>query len=263
MLNNLLTNFLTALSTLLAFFILMFVYTKTAGPIPFSVNSVTSSNSLPFMVTGEGKIEAVPDSATVRLGVAARGATAEAAKNALNTSINKVIAEVKALGVDEKNIKTENFNVYPEYGDSIAPSGGTTPATGNTITGYSANTNISVMVDGTEPVSLANKIVDVGTKEGANLVGGIDFQVKDKTEAMNKAREMAVADAKRKAEDAAKIAGFKLGNIINYSEGQGGNYPMPMMAKANDARAMGGQETNIQPGTNDITMTVTLSYEIR
>lgn len=245
---------------ILFFFVVLFAYTKFAGPIPFSVNSVTTSKSDAFSVTGEGKVEATPDSATVRLGVVARAVSADSARTALNTSINNVIEQIKGLGVSESQIKTENFNIYPEYGD-VRPLPADAPSSDqNRITGYSANSNISVTVGNAD---LANRIVDVGTSAGANQVGGVDFQLKNKDEALNKAREMAVADAKKKAEDAARIAGFRLGGIINYSEGQGG-YPVPMMARAEDAKsAMGGSVSDIQPGTNEVVVTVTLSYEIR
>lgn len=259
MANNLLNQFLGVLITLGTFFGLMFVYTKLAGPIPFDVNSVTTSKSDAFSVTGEGKIEAKPDSATVRLGVVARAGTEEAAKNQLNTNINKVIESVKALGVSEDKIKTENFNIYPEYGD-IRPLPADLPVSDqNRISGYTGNTNLVVTVD---TADLANKVVDAGVDAGANQVGGVDFQVKDKTAALNKAREMAVADARKKAEDAARIAGFKLGKVINYAEGQGGGYPVPMMGKAENA-ARDSAPTKIQPGTSEIMVTVTLSYEIR
>ena len=261
--NPLLRQFLGILITLVTFFVLLFVYTKVAGPIPFDVSSVTTSKSDAFSVTGEGKVEATPDSATVRLGVVAQAATSEAAKEALNGEINKVIEAVKALGVAEDRIKTENFNIYPEYGDvRPLPAAGIPDQLGsdnNRITSYNANTNISIEV---ETADLANKIVDAGTAAGANQVGGVDFQVKNKDEALNKAREMAVADAKKKAEDAARIAGFNLGKIINYSEGQGEGYPPVMAMKAEDSRSV-GNPTNIQPGTNEIVMSVTLSYEIR
>lgn len=259
MFNNLLTNFLTALSTLLAFFILMFVYVKVAGPIPFDVNSVSTSKSDAFSVTGEGKVDAIPDSATVRLGVLAKAATKEEAKNILNTNINKVIGVVKALGVEDKDIKSDNFNIYPEYGAVVRTIPEISqPEDQNKITGYTGNTNLTITV---KTADLANKIVDAGVAVGANQVGGIDFQVKDKDAALNQARELAVADAKKKAEDAARIAGFKLGKVINYAEGQGGGYPVPMLSKAEDAQ--GGAATNVQPGTNEISLTVTLSYEIR
>lgn len=244
---------------ILFFFITLFAYTKLAGPIPFNISSVTTSKSDAFSVTGEGRVDAKPDSATVRLGVVARASTEEAAKNALNSNINQVIEAIKGLGVAEDKIKTENFNIYPEYGD-LRPLPADSPVSDqNRISGYTGNTNLTVTV---ETAELANKVVDAGVAAGANQVGGVDFEVKDKTASLNKAREMAVADAKKKAEDAARIAGFRLGNIINYSEGQGGGYPPVMaMGRAEDAKI--ANPTQIQPGTNEIMVTVTLSYEIR
>lgn len=252
--NQIVTNLLS----LLIFFILLFAFTKILGPIPFDVTQVTTSKSDAFTVTGEGKVETKPDSATVRLGVVSRGATSEQAQNLLNANINKVVAAVKALGVAEDDIRTENYNIYPEYGDVRPVVGGTTTDQ-NRISGYTANTNITVTVKTAE---IANKVIDAGTSNGANQVGGVDFQVKDKEAALNQAREMAVADAKKKAEDASRIAGFKLGKVINYSESEGGGYPVPMLAKAQDAQG-GGVPTQVQPGTNEVMVTVSLSYEIR
>ena len=251
-------------TVILFFFVALFIYTKLAGPIPFDVNSITTSKSDAFSVTGEGKVDVKPDSATVRLGVVAQASTAEAAREALNANINKVIEAVKGLGVEEDKIKTENFNIYPEYGNNNRPLPADLPdapvSDQNRITGYNANTNLTVTV---ETAELANQILDAGVAAGANQVGGVDFQVKDKNAALNEARELAVEDAKEKAEDAARIAGFKLGKVINYSEGQGGAYPPMMAMKAEDARTSAGSASNVQPGTNEIMVTVTLSYEIR
>lgn len=254
-----LSQIATNLISLVVFFILLFGFTKILGPIPFDITSVTTSKSDAFSVTGEGKVEAKPDSAIVRLGVVAKANTEEAAKNLLNTNINKVISSIKALGIAEDKIKTENFNIYPEYGDLRPLPVDQSISDQNRISGYTANTNISVTVDTAE---LANRIIDAGVSSGANQVGGVDFQVKDKNAALNQAREMAVKDARKKAEDAARIAGFKLGKIINYSEGQNGDYPRPLAMAADKAQG-GSAPTDVQPGTNEIAVTVTLSYEIR
>lgn len=244
---------------ILFFFVALFIYTKLAGPIPFDVTQVTTSKSDAFTVTGEGKVDAEPDSATVRLGVVARAATSELARDVLNKNINAVIESIKALGVPEEDIKTENYNIYPEYGD-VRPLPADVPvADKNSISGYTANTNITVTVDTAE---MANKVVDTGTASGANQVGGVDFQVEDNDDALNEARELAVTDAKKKAEDAARIAGFKLGKVINYAEGGGGGYPVPMMMKA-EGNARDSVATQVQPGTNEVVVTVSLSYEIR
>lgn len=254
-----LSQIATNLASLLIFFILLFAFTKVLGPIPFDITQVTTSKSDAFTVTGEGKVEAKPDSATVRLGVVARAATSELARDGLNKNINAVIESIKALGVAQEDIKTENYNIYPEYGDIRPMPADTQVSDKNSISGYTANTNITVTVDTAE---MANKVVDTGTANGANQVGGVDFKVKDDDAALNQARELAVADAKKKAEDAARIAGFKLGKVINYSEGTGGGYPVPMYAKAEDGRG-GGVPTQIEPGTNEVVVTVSLSYEIR
>ncbi|HLC88298.1 MAG TPA: SIMPL domain-containing protein [Patescibacteria group bacterium] len=254
-LNQIATN----LISLVVFFILLFGFTKILGPIPFDITQVTTSKSDAFSVTGEGKVEVKPDSAIVRLGVVARAKTEEAAKNLLNTNINKVISSIKALGVAEDKIKTENFSIYPEYSNVRPVPAGAEPVDQNTISGYTGSTNLSVTVD---TAGLANRIIDAGVSSGANQVGGVDFQVKDKTAALNQAREMAVKDARKKAEDAARIAGFKLGKIINYSEGQNGDYPRPLAMAADKAQG-GSVPTEVQAGTNEIAVTVTLSYEIR
>ena len=69
-------------------------------------------------------------------------------------------------------------------------------------------------------------------------------------------------DDKTKAENAAKVAGFKLGRIVNYGEDFGGvPRPIPMMARA-ESGGTTVPATQVEPGTNEINVTVTLSYEV-
>lgn len=248
-LNQILTN----VTSLLVFFVLLFTFTKILGPIPFDITQVTTSKTDAFTVTGEGKIEVKPDIAIVRVGVLANGTTVKAAQDELNKNINKVtegLYSLSSIRIDEADVKTENYNITPniDYNDGK-----------QTIKGYQANSTIVVKV---REVDRADTIVDVATSYGANQVGGIQFEVDNKKDALNKARELAVSDAKKKAEDAARIAGFKLGKVINYSESEDGDYPFAMMSKAQDARES-GIPTQVQPGTNEIAVTVSLSYEIR
>lgn len=241
----------------MVFFVFLFAFTKILGAFPFDITQVTTSKTDAFTVTGEGKIEVKPDIAVVRFGVLANGTTVKAAQEELNKNINKVtegLLSLSSIRIDEADVKTENYNITPniDYKD-----------VNQTIKGYQANSNIVVKV---REVDRADTIVDVATSYGANQVGGIQFEVDNKKDALNKARELAVSDAKKKAEDASRIAGFKLGKVINYSESEGGDYPIPMMAKAELGRpggAGGDVPTQIQPGTNEVAVTVSLSYEIR
>lgn len=234
------------------FFILLFAYTKLAGPIPFSVNSVTTTKSDTFSVSGEGKVTMVPDIAVVSAGVTAQGATVTKVQQEINTKINAVNAAVKKLGIDEKDIKTSYYNISPTYDYS---------ASTQRITGYQAHSNLTIKV---RKIDTVNGVIDAATAQGANEVGGVRFDVDDKTKAENQAREQAVADAKAKAEAAAKAAGFKLGKVINYNEGDG-SAPRPVMYDAVKAmpEAGGGAPTQVEPGTSEVSVNVTLSYEIQ
>ena len=233
------------------FFTLLFTYTKLFGPIPFYVTSVNTTKSTTFDVTGEGKVSASPDIALVNVGVVARGDSAKSAQDELNKNINKVSEAIKKLGVEAKDIQTANYSISPayDYNSTSAPK----------ITGYNANTNLAIKV---RKIDNANSVLDVSIANGANSIGGINFTIDDKSKLENQAREKAVAEAKKKAEDAAKIAGFKLGRIINYSEN---NFrdprPIPMMA-VSEAKIGGGNPTQVEPGSSEITITVTLSFDI-
>lgn len=234
------------------FFIVLFLYSKWGPPLPLSVNQVTTTKSEAFTVTGTGKVTMAPDIAVTSLGVQAAGTTAKLAQEELNKNINAVSAAVKNLGVDQKDIKTANYSVQPTYDFT----GGR-----QRITGYQASGNLSIKI---RQMDKANDVIDAGTAAGANVVSGISFDVDDKVAAQNEGRKMAIADAKSKAENAANMAGFRLGKMINYQESFGGEpRPVYMLAKAEGAGIANDTATSIEPGSSEVNVSVTLSYEIQ
>jgi uncharacterized protein YggE len=234
--------------TIIFFFLSLFIFIKLSGPIPFTVNSVTTTKTDTFSVTGDGTSNQKPDTAMITVGVQSDSTTVQQAQNDLNTEINKISQAIKNVGIDPKDIQTENYNVNPKYDYT----------SGQKITGYTANTNLAIKV---RKIEDTNKVIDAATGNGATQVGGIQFQVADQQNAENEARQTAVANAKKKAEDAASIAGFKLGRIINYSENFGGTpVPLPMALGSIDAKQ--SIPTQVEPGSNEIKVTVTLSYQI-
>lgn len=235
---------------LVGFFALLFLYTKIAGPLPFSVTSVTTQKSTTFDVTGEGKVMIKPDIASITAGISVQAQSVKSAQDQINSVINKVSLAVKQTGVDAKDIQTTNYSINPSFDYT----GGT-----QRITGYSASTNLLIKVRDLDNV---NNVIDAVTGSGANQVFGVSFDIDDKTKAENEARQKAVDEAKKKAADAAKIAGFKLGRIINYSENLPGSIrPIPLAVGALEKAS--GAPTQIEPGSSEVSVTVTLSYEIQ
>lgn len=241
---------IVSITVLLAFFMILFVYIKIAGPIPFSVSSVTTQKTDTFSVTGEGEVNISPDVAMISVGVSANADTVKLVQDQINSAINKVSAAVKKLGVEDRDIQTVSYNITPTYDFREG---------NQRITGYSGNTNLTIKVKDLDKV---NSVIDAATSQGANQIGGIVFDIEDRTKAENQAREKAVEEAKIRAENAARIAGFKLGRIINYQESFGG-FPRPIPLLSQGAVTPDSTQTKIEPGSQTIKVTVTLSYEIR
>lgn len=232
------------------FFIILFLFTKIFGPIPFSVNSVVTDRISTFDVTGEGKVSIKPDIANVTVGITSNGPSLKVVQDQVNAIIAKVSEGIKAAGVDAKDIQTTNYNVNPEYDYT----------NGQKIKGYTASTNLSIKV---REIDKVNQVIDISTANGANQVGRISFDVDDKSKAENEARQKAVDQARKKAEDAARIAGLHLGKIINYYESFPGAEPIYRMGAVDAKEGIGGSPTQVEPGSTDITVTVTLSYILR
>lgn len=237
--------------SVILFFILLFVYSKWGPSIPFSFT--TQNKGEPLMVTETGKVAVTPDTAKITIGIEEQGISLKQVQNSVNSKSKKITEELKKLGIEEKNIKTVNYSVYPEYDYQNSP---------YRINGYRVSTLYEIKITDFEVV---NDAVVVATNSGANIVGNISFEVNEKTkeELTNKAREEAVEKAKSKAKGLANAAGITLGKIINIQE-SGGFEPRPILMY--DKAVSGSEpamEANITPGETEIEVSVTLSFEIR
>lgn len=235
-----------SLLIILFIFLGLFLYTKLVGPIPFSVNSIQTTKTNLFSVSGTGKATGIPDTAELSFGITKTATTVVAAKNQVNSAANKIIEDLKNLEIPEKNIKTTNYSVSPNYDFSRG---------GQNITGYTVTQTLSIK----SSIDTANRVIDVATADGANLVGGINFIFDDKTkkDLEDKAREDAVKMAKEKAESLAKATGIKLGKIVDVQESSG--FKPPVMMQALEVEK--SEDTQLQPGENSININITLFYE--
>jgi len=242
---------------IIVFFVVLFVYTKLAGPIPFFINSVNTTKTDLFSSSGEGKATAVPDQATVNAGVTAQSTTVADAKNKVNQITDKIINDLKKLGLSDKDIKTTDYSINPDYSNEIMPM-----ATNGqqTITGYTVTQNLEIKA---KPLDKANKVVDAATADGANLVGGVNFTFSDDLQKSlsKQATQQAVDDAKNNAQTLANASGVHLGKIVNVV--QNSNQPRPLMMAAGVAEKTDqtSTSTNVTPGENTITVDVVLYYE--
>lgn len=218
---------------------------STAAPKPTpAAGSIVKS----ITVTGDGKVKVKPDTASLNVGVQATAATATDALAQANMSAAALIAAVKATGVSDNDIATSGLSVYPQYASGAM-----------TITGYQAANSLTVTV---RDISQTGPVIDAAAAAASDYitVGGVSFYV-DNTEALiGAARADAIANASKRANEYANAAGVTVGGVLQISEVSISN-PVPQFYAA-AADSAGAASTPIQTGTQDLTVSVTVVYEL-
>jgi uncharacterized protein YggE len=203
-------------------------------------------------VNGLGSTYLTPDIAYIYIGVHSEGATASEVVAANKDQTNAVLDALKAAGVDEKDLRTTNFSIWPSQ--QYSPEG--------TVTGtiYMVDNTVYVTVRDLDGLG---DLLDDTIAAGANSINSIQFDVADKTAAVKEARVKAVEDAKTQAQELADAAGLKLGEIQNISFYDNSPYPV-FEGKGGGGGAMAANSSvSIQPGQLTISVSVNITYDIK
>jgi hypothetical protein len=190
-------------------------------------------------VSGNGTATSVPDRAQVSFSVNTQAKTAAGALAQSSDAATKVIAALKGAGVAAADIQTSDVSLSPR----------TTPD-GLTIVGYTASNSITV----DSAITRAGTLIDTAVGAGATGVSGPSLSLSDQDSLYREALKKAVADAQLKAQALADAAGLTLGAAQSIAEGSAAATPLPMAGRA-DATS-----TPVEPGTQDVQATVTVTY---
>lgn len=204
-----------------------------------------------FTIEGEGKISAQPTLAQISFGLLSEGTDVAKIQAENSTKMNQMIASVKTLGIDDKDIQTSQYSINPQYDYT----NGTTK-----LKGYQISQNVSLKLRD------LSKIGDVLTRVGqlgGNQVNGPTFTIDDPTALNQEARLKALEDARKKAEALSSVLGVRVGRVVTFTESVGGmNPPTPMMYRADVANeAFGGAAPTIQSGSLDVVSRVSVTFE--
>ncbi len=209
----------------------------------------TETPSPTLTVTGQGEVFAAPDMATITLGVTTTATEARAAMDETNAAAARIIAALKAAGVERRDIQTRNLELRPDWSD---PDPGRDDAP--RIDGFVASNTLSIRV---RRMDALGSVLDTVLDQGANTFQGLGFGLQDPQGHADQARREAVAEAMRKARLYADAAGLTLGPVLSLSEA-GGGAPAPMFMEA--ARKAG--DMAIESGEISITESVTMVFAV-
>lgn len=229
--------------------------TAQAGGVS-AVNSAqaTTDVNTGITVSGEGKASVKPNIAIATIGVDITTVTLNDATTQANTKMAAVIDKLKSMGVDDKDIQTSNYSLYPITAPSPKGPEGSTPPS---ITGYRVTNQVRVTI---RKITDVGKLLDSAVTAGANNIYGVSFSVDDLTPFQQQARAAAIKDAQDKAGQLAKDAGVALGPVIAITEGSAGPVPMPAAAVR---FASGASDVPIQTGDMQVVVDVGIRFGIK
>jgi uncharacterized protein YggE len=207
-------------------------------------------------VTGTGEVSAAPDMALISFSVVTEEDTVASAMNSNSEKMNAVTEEIKGLGVEEKDIKTTGFNLYPRYNytDKLMYS------SERVLAGYEVRNTITVKV---RDLSILSSVIEKATEKGANYSENLQFTFQDEEALKAQAREEAITKARTKADQIAKQLGSKVKGVISFNESY-----YSSARSYNLASGLGGVSEDavmaptISTGENTISVTVNINYEI-
>ena len=197
-------------------------------------------------VSGEGRVEAAPDMAVVRLGVTRRADSPSAALEDMSAGTRAVLSRLREAGIAERDLQTAELTLGPVWhhdrdrGD-------------REITGYEAANMVTVRV---RDLDRLGAVLDAAVAVGAERFDGLQFALADPEAARDEARRRAVADALRKAELYAGAADTPLGPVLRIDEG-GAPPPRPQTMRMAE---MAMEGVPVAPGELEVSARVTVTF---
>jgi uncharacterized protein len=245
--------FWVLMDALLAFLILGFVGVGLPAIVKFSDVAVPSRT---ITVTAQGMTTATPDLAEVTFSVVSTGQNPQTLTTNNTNKMNAVLEFISSQNIASSDIATTDYDLEPNYQyDSSTQA--------NFITGYTLTQTVTVKIhDLTNVATVLGGLAPLGV----NQIGGVDFTFNDPNSFLAVARTDAMNQAETKAQQMASAAGTSLGEVVNISEN--GIVPQPepvfgMAASGAEAPNVAMSTPNIQPGSQEVTDNVTITYALR
>jgi len=200
-------------------------------------------------VSASGEVSVKPDVGYIQMGVVVRKPDAREAEQQNAGIMQAVIDAVKEFGLDESDITTSGYYIYPVY-DEFSKE---TPAN------YEAGNTVEIRV---RDLEVLGDIIDAATSAGANRTNSIRFDYEDREQAYNDALANAVENARKRAETIAASSGYRITGIMSISESGSYNSPYFSNTMLYERTADAGSNTTpISTGDMDITANVGVVFE--
>lgn len=205
-------------------------------------------------VTGEAKTQQKNQVARFTAGVNITNTNKDQAVSEANQKVQEIIDALKAFGIPEDDIKTQNLSIYQSEDSVYSTDGSRTSKPGE----WRVSNSVDITL---KNIDRASELANLLTSSGANQVYGPTLSLDDTGDTEKALLEEAIKEAREKAEIMALSSGKTLGQVLNISEGATSGGIFPMYAVSRDMGGGGGAP--VEPGTGTVYKSVTVTFELR
>jgi uncharacterized protein YggE len=204
-------------------------------------------------INATGTVSRVPDLAIISAGVVTKSKTATGAIADNAARMERVRAALRRAGIEDRDIQTSSISLQPDYRYQE----GQPPV----LTGYGASNNVSIKF---RDIRKSGSILDALVAEGANQINGPSLTIDKPETAYDEARAKALAAGRTRADLYARNLGMRVVKLLSVSEiGGFSRPPMPYMRDVAMAAQESSAKTGIDPGSQDLEVTLTMSFELQ
>ncbi len=226
-----------------------------AGLMAVPAMGIAEGAAPTITVSGEGRVTAPADMATIRIGVQHEGATTAEALDATSVATAAILEALETAGIKRDDMRTTGVGLVPRYGANVL---------GNIdyskIEGYTSTNSIAVDV---YDLSLLGGLLADAVEAGANTIDGVTFGLADHEALVDQARIDAVNKAKHAAEVYAQAAGESLGSVMSMTEmGGGGFYAVMSEPMMRSDEAAVKYDVPLAPSNIDVTASVSIVWAL-
>jgi len=219
---------------------------------PQAVPPVSSSYVPGLAVVGSGTVEAEPDVAYVSLGVDLKGEDAAAAVADASGRMERILAAIQAAGIADEDVRTAGYNLWVEQRYD--------PQTGQPtgVMDYHVIHTVRVTV---RDLGQVGALLSAAVEAGANTVNEVSFGVAEPEALAAEARQMAIVDAQKRAQEMAGALNVTLGKVLSVSEADG-YYPVPYYDVVGRGGGYAAPEVPLPAGSFSVSVSVVVIYEL-
>jgi uncharacterized protein len=202
-------------------------------------------------VTGTSEVKVVPDRAVIEVGVEKQAASASVAKHAEDAVARRILASLRANGVEEKDIQTTYLSLQPRA----------VIIKKVRVTYFAAEQSLTVTV---RDLSKLESLLESLVKAGGNQINSIQYETSDLRKYRDQARDLAVKAAREKARALAQALGQDIGKAQVIEEVADSGYGI-LNANANIAferESTRGGGPSLAPGQKAISASVAVSFDL-